>query len=102
MKSYKHVLAACGIAVALVGAPIYATEKTLQNWQPGGAIYGIHYVPEGREAVASKPAYLEKALELSKTSKDGASFQAAMQAAFPDDEGAKYLDMTTKALYPAK
>ena len=185
----------------ILGYPIYTTDKALQNWQPGGAIYGIsgglvsafgdtaaaalpapsevahvvkegetvklagielralatdddgfeleipalnavyrhmmgshvhsilgsrdfieqeiaemkayqkagytliltsHYIPEGREAVATKLAYLEKALELSKTSKDGETFKAAMQAAFPDYEGTKYLDMTTNALYPAK
>ena len=61
-----------------------------------------HYIPEGREAVATKLAYLEKAQELAEAYKDGESFKAAMLAAFPDYEGAKYLDMTTNALYPVK
>lgn len=185
----------------ILGYPIYTTDKALQNWQPGGSIYGIsgglvkafgdtaasalpapseiahvvkegetvqlagielrvlatddegfeleipalhavyrhmmgshvhsilgsrdfiaqeieemkayqkagytliltsHYIPEGREAVATKLAYLEKAQELAEAYKDGESFKAAMLAAFPDYEGAKYLDMTTNALYPVK
>lgn len=184
----------------ILGYPIYTTEKALQNWQPGGSIYGIsgglvsafgntaasalpapsevahvvkegetvklagielrvlatddegfeleipalhavyrhmmgshvhsilgsrdfiaqeidelktyqeagytliltsHYIPEGREAVATKLAYLEKVIELAETCQDGASFKATMQAAFPYYEGAKYLDMTASALYPA-
>ena len=59
-----------------------------------------HYIPEGREAVATKLAYLVKAQELAETCQNGESFKAAMLAAFPDYKGAKYLDMTTNSLYP--
>lgn len=58
-----------------------------------------HYAPEGEDAVATKIAYLEKALELAGTCVDAESFTEAMNLAFPDYAGANYLEMTAGMLY---
>ena len=60
-----------------------------------------HNMPEGREAVAAKVAYLEKTAEIARSSTDAASFMAAMQEAFPAYAGVNYLEMTAGFLFPA-
>ena len=58
-----------------------------------------HYAPEGQDAVATKIAYLRKALELSDSCANAESFTAAMNKAFPNYSGANYLGMTAGFLY---
>ena len=58
-----------------------------------------HYVPEGADAVQTKLAYLDKALELSNSCATAEEFKSAMQSAFPDYAGENYLDMTAGMLY---
>lgn len=59
-----------------------------------------HHAPEGKEAVATKVAYLEKTAELAQSCTDAASFTAAMNEAFPAYAGANYLEMTAGFLFP--
>lgn len=59
-----------------------------------------HNPPEGRDAVATKIAYLEKTAELAESCEDAKSFIAAMNEAFPDYAGANYLEMTAGFLFP--
>ncbi|MGN0941275.1 MAG: hypothetical protein ACI4OA_06200 [Selenomonadaceae bacterium] len=101
---YRHMMGS-HVHSILSSRDFIAQEiEEMNAYQKAGytLILTSHYIPEGREAVASKLAYLEKALEFSESCGDGESFKAAMKAAFPDYEGTKYLDMTTHALYPAK
>lgn len=58
-----------------------------------------HNAPEGRKAVEEKIAYLEKVLELAKTSKDKEEFMNAVKEAFPDYAGEAYLGMSAGALF---
>lgn len=61
-----------------------------------------HNPPEGKDAVTTKIAYLEKVAELADTCEDAASFTEAMNEAFPDYAGANYLEMTAGFLFPAE
>ena len=58
-----------------------------------------HNAPEGRKVVEEKIAYLEKVLELAKTSKDKEEFMNAVKEAFPDYAGEAYLGMSAGALF---
>lgn len=59
-----------------------------------------HHMPEGKDGVAAKIAYLDKAAELAAACKDAASFMKAMNEAFPNYAGANYLEMTAGFLFP--
>lgn len=59
-----------------------------------------HHAPEGKDAIATKIAYLNTVKELAAGSTDAASFIEAMNAAFPDYAGANYLEMTAGFLFP--
>jgi hypothetical protein len=58
-----------------------------------------HNAPEDSSAVKTKINYLKKVRELATTCTDAASFTKAMNEAFPDYEGASYLDMTAGYLF---
>ena len=58
-----------------------------------------HHRPEGKDAVAQKIAYLEKILDLAKTSKNREEFISGVQAEFPDYNGEAYLEMSAGALF---
>jgi hypothetical protein len=59
-----------------------------------------HNMPESKEAVATKVAYLEKTAELAQSCTDAAAFTAAMTETFPGYAGANYLEMTAGFLFP--
>lgn len=58
-----------------------------------------HNRPEGKDAVAQKIAYLEKVLDLAKTSKNREEFISGVKAEFPDYNGEAYLEMSAGALF---
>lgn len=60
-----------------------------------------HNVPEGREAVETKLAYLNTTRALAESCADAAAFTAAMNEAFPDYAGENYLEKTAGYLFPA-
>ena len=58
-----------------------------------------HNAPEGKEAVSEKIEYLEKVLELAKSSQNREEFISGVKAAFPDYNGEAYLEMSAGALF---
>ena len=58
-----------------------------------------HHGPEGKDAVSEKIAYLEKVLELAKSSRNREDFVSSVKAAFPDYAGEAYLGMSAGALF---
>ena len=80
---------------------IEAEIADLKNYQEKSytMILTSHAAPEGQKAVAEKIAYLEKILELSKSSKDKEEFINAVKTAFPDYVGDAYLEMSANALF---
>ena len=98
---------------------IYATENALKSWQENGGVWNLtqsfiqalgdkvaedlpetaEIVEEGQKDVAEKIEYLEKVLELAKTSKTKDEFISAVKAAFPDYAVDAYLEMSANALF---
>ena len=81
-------------------AHIDAFIAELQSFDYSFVLTG-HYAPEGPDAVEAKISYLQKVKELAASGTDAASFTLAMNEAFPDYEGANYLEMTAGFLFPA-
>ena len=53
-----------------------------------------HYVPESREDVETKIAYIQRLKEIASASKDGKEFKAKVEEEFKGYSGGNYLDMT--------
>ena len=79
---------------------IEAEIADLKNYQEKGyeLILTSHNVPEGKNAVAEKIAYLEKVKELAENSKSADEFTTAVKNAFPDYAGEAYLGMSAGML----
>lgn len=101
---YRHMLGSHVHSILTSRDYIEAEIKEMKDYEKAGytLVLTSHYIPECREAITTKRAYLEKALELSKSCPDMERFKAAMEQAFPNYEGEKYLGMSAQALYTAK
>ncbi|MBQ9389026.1 MAG: hypothetical protein IJU07_02510, partial [Synergistaceae bacterium] len=80
---------------------IEAEIAELRDYQTKGyeLVLTSHNAPEGKDAVSEKIAYLEKVLELAKSSKTKEEFISGVKAAFPDYNGEAYLEMSAGALF---
>ena len=61
-----------------------------------------HNIPEGRDAVQTKIAYLAKTAEIAESAESAEDFTAQMREAFPDYAGENYLEMTAGFLFPTE
>ena len=59
-----------------------------------------HYVPETRQDVETKIAYIEDLKAIASTSKDADDFKAKVNAKYVGYSGANYLDMTAGLFFP--
>lgn len=59
-----------------------------------------HNMPEGKDAVQAKIAYLAKTAEIAASANSAEDFTTQMREAFPDYTGDNYLEMTTSFLFP--
>ncbi|MBQ3654722.1 MAG: MBL fold metallo-hydrolase [Synergistaceae bacterium] len=98
---YRHMMGSKTHNILPSVPYIEAEIAELKGYQEKGysLILTSHNAPEGKEAVAQKVAYLEKVLDLAKTSKTFEEFILAVKAAFPDYGGEAYLGMTAAALF---
>ena len=98
---YRHMMGSKTHNILPAIPYIEAEIAELKGYQEKGysLILTSHHAPEGKEAVAQKIAYLEKVLDLAKTSKTFDGFISAVKAAFPDYDGGIYLGMTALALF---
>ena len=80
---------------------ITAEIADLENYQDKGytLILTSHYPPEGQAAVAKKIDYLQTIRRLARTCKNKYEFITAVNNAFPDYQGANYLEMTAGFLF---
>lgn len=98
---YRHMMGSKTHNILPAIPYIEAEISELKGYKDKGyaLILTSHNAPEGKEAVDVKIAYLEKILELAKTSKNRAEFISAVKAAFPDYDGEAYLEMSAGALF---
>ena len=98
---YRHMMGSKTHNILTSQAYIEAEIAELKGYQEKGysLILTSHHAPEGKEAVAEKIAYLEKVLDLAKTSKSREDFISAVKAAFPDYGGETYIEMSAGALF---
>ena len=98
---YRHMMGSKTHNILTSQAYIEAEIAELKGYQEKGwaLILTSHNAPEGKEAVAEKIAYLEKVLDLAKTSKGREDFISAVKSAFPDYAGEAYLGMSAGALF---
>ena len=98
---YRHMMGSKTHNILPSVPYIEAEIAELKGYQEKGysLILTSQNAPEGKEAVAQKVAYLEKVLDLAKTSKTFEEFILAVKAAFPDYGGEAYLGMTAAALF---
>ncbi|MBQ3455351.1 MAG: hypothetical protein IJG36_02840 [Synergistaceae bacterium] len=98
---YRHMMGAKTHNILPAIPYIEAEISELKGYQEKGyaLILTSHHAPEAKEAVAEKIAYLEKVLELAKTSKNREEFISAVKASFPDYSGEAYLEMSAGALF---
>ncbi|MBR0151308.1 MAG: hypothetical protein IJP89_08095 [Synergistaceae bacterium] len=98
---YRHMMGSKTHNILTSQAYIEAEIAELKGYQDKGwaLILTSHNAPEGKEAVAEKIAYLEKVLDLAKTSKGREDFISAVKSAFPDYAGEAYLGMSAGALF---
>ena len=78
---------------------IRAFQSELEGFDYALVLTG-HNVPEGKDAVQTKVAYLEKTAEIAENAASAADFIAQMHEAFPDYAGENYLEMTAGFLFP--
>ncbi len=99
---YRHMMGSNCHNILVGSEHIDATIAELKGYQEKGyeLVLTSHALPEGQEAVATKIAYLEKVKELAKENTSKAAFLEAMNAEFPDYDGANYLEMTAGFLFP--
>ena len=98
---YRHMMGSKTHNILTSQAYIEAEIAELKGYQAKGwaLVLTSHNAPEGKEAVAEKIAYLEKVLDLAKTSKGREDFISAVKSAFPDYAGEAYLGMSAGALF---
>lgn len=97
---YIHMLGASTHNILTSLAHIDAFKAELEGFDYDLVLTG-HHAPEGRDAVAAKIDYLTQVRALAESCSDAAAFTDAMNAAFPDYDGANYLEMTAGFLFPA-
>lgn len=98
---YRHMMGSKTHNILPAVPYIEAEIAELKGYQDRGysLILTSHNAPEGKEAVSVKIAYLEKVLDLAKSSKSRAEFVEGVKAAFPDYSGEAYLEMSAGALF---
>lgn len=97
---YRHMMGSKTHSILTSIPYIEAEIAELKDYQAKGyeIILTSHHEPEGKDAVSEKIAYLEKVLEIAKTSNRRDKFISGVKAAFPDYNGEAYLEMTAGAL----
>ncbi|MBQ7593081.1 MAG: hypothetical protein IJU48_01855 [Synergistaceae bacterium] len=98
---YRHMMGSKTHNILPAIPYIEAEIAELKGYQAKGydLILTSHHAPEGQAAVSEKIAYLEKVLELAKSSKDREEFISGVKAAFPDYSGEAYLEMSAGAIF---
>lgn len=98
---YRHMMGSKTHNILPAVPYIEAEIAELKDYQSKNyaLILTSHNAPEGKAAVAEKIAYLEKVLELAKSSKNRAEFISSVKEAFPDYNGEAYLEMSAGALF---
>ena len=98
---YRHMMGSKTHNILPAVPYIEAEIADLKNYQAKGysLVLTSHNAPEGKDAVAEKITYLEKVLELAKSSKTREEFVSGVKAAFPDYAGEAYLGMSAGALF---
>ena len=98
---YRHMMGSKTHNILPAVPYIEAEIAELKGYQDKGysLILTSHNAPEGKQAVAAKIAYLEKVLDLAKSSKTRAEFVDSVKSAFPDYNGEAYLDMSAGGLF---
>lgn len=98
---YTHMLGKTTHSILTSPAHMDALLETLKGYQQAdyAMIITSHSGVEGQDAVAEKIRYVEKTKELAAANDNAADFVSAMQQAFPEYDGANYLEMTASALY---
>lgn len=97
---YRHMMGSKTHSILTSIPYIEAEIAELKDYQVKGyeIILTSHHEPEGKDAVNEKIAYLEKVLEIAKSSNRRDKFISGVKAAFPDYDGEEYLEMTAGAL----
>ena len=98
---YRHMMGSKTHNILPAVAYIESEIAELKDYQAKNyaLILTSHNAPEGKEAVSEKIAYLEKVLELAKSSQNREEFISGVKAAFPDYNGEAYLEMSAGALF---
>ena len=98
---YRHMMGSKTHNILPAVPYIEAEIADLKNYQDKAyaMILTSHHAPEGQKAVAEKIEYLEKVLELAKTSANKDEFVKAVKEAFPDYAVDAYLEMSAGALF---
>ena len=98
---YRHMMGSKTHNILPARAYIESEIAELKEYQARNyaLILTSHHAPEGKEAVSEKIAYLEKVLELAKSSQNREEFISGVKAAFPDYNGEAYLEMSAGALF---
>ncbi len=98
---YRHMMGAKTHNILPAVPYIEAEIADLKNYQAKGytMILTSHAAPDGQKTVAEKIEYLEKVLELAKSSSNKDEFINAVKAAFPDYAVDAYLEMSANALF---
>ena len=98
---YRHMMGSKTHSILTSIPYIEAEIAELKDYQAKGyeIILTSHHEPEGKDAVSEKIAYLEKVLEIAKSSKTKEEFISGVKAAFPDYNGEAYLEMSAGALF---
>lgn len=97
---YIHMMGSDCHNILTSAEHIQAFKAELEGFDYALVLTG-HHAPEGMDGVATKIAYLAKTAELAESCADAESFTEAMNAAFPNYDGANYLAMTAGFLFPA-
>ncbi|MBQ6773394.1 MAG: hypothetical protein IJP48_04940 [Synergistaceae bacterium] len=98
---YRHMMGSKTHNILTAVSYIESEIAELKDYQSKNyaLILTSHHAPEGKEAVSEKIAYLEKVLELAKSSQNREEFISGVKAAFPDYNGEAYLEMSAGALF---
>ena len=98
---YRHMMGGKTHNILPAVPYIEAEIAELKGYQDKGysLILTSHHAPEGKDAVSEKIAYLERVLDLAKTSKSREEFAGAVKSEFHDYAGEAYLGMSAGALF---
>ncbi len=98
---YRHMMGAKVHNILPSIGYIDAEIADLKSYQEKNydLILTSHNVPEGKEAVAEKIAYLEKVKEIAQNSKNAQEFTEAVKKAFPDYAGEAYIGMSAGMMF---